>query len=72
MSERFDLPARSPLAARQWRDTTVAGLFLVFVLTSGLLQGQLSQRRVFLGLAGAWFMFALFSLWRASRKVAVA
>lgn len=68
----FDVPIRSNATAKPWREAAVAGLFLVFALVTGLLQGQWDRHVVVSSWAAAWLIWALISVWRTSRKAAAA
>jgi signal transduction histidine kinase len=68
----FEAPIRSNATAKPWREAVFAGLLLIVALVTGLLQGQWDRTIVLFGLAAAWLIWALTSVWRTSRKAAVA
>jgi signal transduction histidine kinase len=67
----FEVPFRSQATAKQWREAASAGLFLVFFLVTGLLRGQWDGETFLFG-AVAWFLWAVLSVWRTSRKAVAA
>jgi signal transduction histidine kinase len=66
----FEAPIRTNATAKQWRHAAVWGLLLVFALVMGLLQGQWDREIATFGGAAAMLIWALFSVWRTSRKAA--
>lgn len=68
----FEVPIGSNATAKRWREVSVAGLFLIFALVTGLLRGQWAAETLPLGIAGTWLIWSLISLWRTSRKAATA